>query len=178
MGSVFYYSTPGSRSAPRAADRGRSLGGRGGLLPGARDGAGAPHKKRPNFSLGTADFSTCAGHITGFLPIAALSFSSPPTAYPFARSPPSLSPLPSMCAHFPTAAGLRMEWSPFTQSKVLADFGGRRGRPGVATKAFFRGPISGLRNKHILLYWLWARFFIIPPPARGPRRERQTVLRV
>ena len=63
-------------------------------------------------------------------------------------------------------------------SKVLADFGGRRGRPGVAAKAFFGGPISGHRNKHILLYWFWGRFFIIPPLDRGPRRERQPVLGV
>ena len=51
---------------------------------------------------------------------------------------------------------LRVDWSPFPHTKVLADFGGRRGRPGVAPEAFIRGLISGQRNKHILLYWLWA----------------------
>ena len=71
-----------------------------------------------------------------------------------------------------------MEWSPFPRSKVLADFGGRRGRPGVATEAFFGGTISGQRNEHILLYWFGGRFFIIPPPDIGPRRERQPVLGV
>ena len=146
-------------------------------------GPAPPTKKLPNFSMGTADFSTCAGHTTGSTHIAAQSFSSPSTAF-CPCSPPV--PVPSPChgrtcphgrgAH---SAGmrspwssvgalepqwLRVDWSPFPHTKVLADFGGRRGRPGVAPEAFFRGPISGQRNKHILLYWLWARFFIIPPP--------------
>ena len=64
------------------------------------------------------------------------------------------------------------------QSKVLGNFGGRRGRPGVAEEALLGGTISGLRNKHILLYWLWARVVLIPPLDRGPRRERQTVVGV
>ena len=58
------------------------------------------------------------------------------------------------------------------QSKVLGNFGGRRGRPGVAEEALLGGTISGLRNKHILLYWFWGGFFLIPPPERAPRRER------
>ena len=65
------------------------------------------HKKTPNFSTGTADFSTRAGHTKS---------STQGAAQP---------------------QWLRLEWSPFPRTKVLGDFGGRRGRPGVATEAFF-----------------------------------------